>query len=192
MLLIQADFTEFVNFAPPDLLFFSIVLLFMQDIHPEVTEVFGNKVRVRVGGILIKDNAILLVNHRGLNASNQFWSPPGGGIQFGESAVESLQREFREETGLEIEVLDFLFVNEYMSRHLQAIELFFEVKAAGSGTLHTGTDPELKQQIISEVKYLTTEQLQQYQASELHQLFTYCKNLADIRRLHGRFVTKIE
>jgi ADP-ribose pyrophosphatase YjhB (NUDIX family) len=164
----------------------------MQDIHPEVTEVFGNKVRVRVCGILIKDNAILLVNHRGLNASNRFWSPPGGGIQFGESAVESLQREFREETGLEIEVLDFLFVNEYIGSRLQAIELFFEVKPTGSGTLHVGTDPELKQQIISEVNYLTTEQLQQYHASELHQLFAHCENLADIRRLHGRFVTKNE
>lgn len=161
----------------------------MQDIHPEVVQVFGNRVRVRVCGILIEKDSILLVNHRGLNKSNLFWCPPGGGIQFGESAAESLQREFREETGLEIDVLDFLCVNEYSSQALQAVELFFLVRRTG-GHIATGTDPELKQQIIREVKFMTIQEIRNYLPAEVHNLFSYCSTLADIYQLKGSFLTK--
>jgi ADP-ribose pyrophosphatase YjhB (NUDIX family) len=161
----------------------------MQDIHPEVVQVFGNRVRVRVCGILIEKDRILLVNHRGLNKTNLFWCPPGGGIQFGESAAESLQREFREETGLEIEVMDFLCVNEYISQALQAVELFFLVRRI-SGYVATGTDPELKQQIIRKVEFMTIEEIRNYQPAEVHNLFSYCTNLADIYQLQGRFLLK--
>jgi 8-oxo-dGTP diphosphatase len=161
----------------------------METIDPEVLNVFGNKVRVRVCGILTEKETILLVNHRGLNKTGFFWSPPGGGIQFGESAQESLQREFREETGLEIEVLDFVCVHEYISHALQAIELFFRVRPTG-GKIVTGADPELKQQIIREVKFMTMQEIQTYQPAEVHNLFAYCKNLADIYRLQGRFLAK--
>lgn len=161
----------------------------MQDIHPEVVQVFGNKVRVRVCGILIKKDTILLVNHQGLNKTNLFWSPPGGGIQFGESAADSLQREFREETGLEIEVMDFLFVNEFISHSLQAIELFFLVRST-NGNVYTGTDPELKQQIIREVKFISMAEIKQFQPAEVHHLFAYCTHLSDIVQLRGCFFTK--
>jgi ADP-ribose pyrophosphatase YjhB (NUDIX family) len=160
----------------------------MDHIHPEVVQVFGNKVRLRVCGILIENNTILLINHQGLNTANRFWCPPGGGIEFGESAAESLQREFREETGLDIEVGRFLFINEYVSNSLQAVEVFFEVRHTG-GAILTGTDPELTQQMIREVKFMTFEQVHQYNPTEVHQLFAYCEHPADIIKLQGRFLT---
>jgi ADP-ribose pyrophosphatase YjhB (NUDIX family) len=160
----------------------------MQHIHPEVVQVFGNKVRIRVCGILIKDDTILLVNHQGLNTANRFWSPPGGGIEFGESAAESLRREFREETGLGIEVVRFLCIHEHIDNSLQAIELFFEVKST-SGSIFTGTDPELTEPIIREVKFMTFEELQQHNPAEVHHLFAYCKHPPDISNLQGRFLT---
>jgi ADP-ribose pyrophosphatase YjhB (NUDIX family) len=130
-----------------------------------------------------------MVNHVGLNQTNQFWSPPGGGMQFGEPAAETLQREFREETGLEVQVLDFLCINEYIGPSLQAIELFFLVRSDANMPLHTGSDPELKHQIIKEVKFMTIEELKQYTPQEVHSLITHCKTMDDLYHLQGRFFT---
>ena len=94
----------------------------MQEIAQEVVDIFGNKLRVRVCGIFIQDDKILLVNHKGLTQTGNFWAPPGGGIHFGEPARESLAREFLEETGLKIKVGKFLFINEYISKPLHTIE----------------------------------------------------------------------
>lgn len=159
----------------------------MQEVSPEVVKTFGNKVRIRVCGILIEDNKILLVNHRGLNTSNQFWSPPGGGLEFGESAPQSLCREFAEETGYKIEVNQFLFVNEYISNNLHAVELFFEVKAI-SCNLAIGADPELATQIIQEVKFMSMNEISLLVTSQVHSIFHKCKNLEDIWLMKGKFI----
>ena len=79
-----------------------------------VLELYGNRLRVRVCGICIRNDQLLLVNHRGL-VEGDFWSFPGGGMQFGETAKECLTREFMEETGLTVEVGDFLFTCEFIS-----------------------------------------------------------------------------
>ena len=76
----------------------------------EIAATFGNQIRVRVCGILINQEGILLVNHSGLNESGDWWTPPGGGLIFGESLEEALIREFKEETGLVISVAEQLFI----------------------------------------------------------------------------------
>ncbi|WP_232064539.1 NUDIX domain-containing protein [Rhodocytophaga rosea] len=98
----------------------------MTDIAEEVKKTFGQKLRVRVCGICLQDDQILLVNHRGLGKTNTFWAPPGGGMHFGESAAQTLEREFKEETGLQIKTGRFLFVNEFIGKELHAIELFLK------------------------------------------------------------------
>lgn len=156
----------------------------MEGISREVTAIFGNKVRVRVCGICIQENKILLVNHRGLNNSDNFWSPPGGGLQFGESLIQTLQREFKEETGLAVETGNFLFVNEHIGLPLHAIELFFEVRITG-GTLTKGRDPEMQEQIIKEVKFMPFEEVVNKPISHVHSLFRYCVSAQEILSLKG-------
>jgi 8-oxo-dGTP diphosphatase len=156
----------------------------MTDIAEEVKKTFGQKLRVRVCGICILQDKILLVNHRGLRKSNNFWAPPGGGMNFGELATETLEREFREETGYQIKTGRFLFVNEFMGKELHAIELFFEVEAV-EGEIRMGTDPELQEQIIKEVKFVTLEELQSYQLEEIHSLLQGCTHLYDILQRNG-------
>ena len=84
----------------------------MAPIRDTIVEQFGNKIRVRVCGICIENAKILLVKHHALTKSGEFWSPPGGGMDFGESAENNLKREFLEETGLVVDVEKFLFVHE--------------------------------------------------------------------------------
>ena len=51
-----------------------------------------------------------MVHHTALGKDGSLWAPPGGGMEYGESAHAALKREFMEETHLEIEVERFLFV----------------------------------------------------------------------------------
>lgn len=151
-----------------------------------VQEIFGNKLRLRVCGICIRNEQILLVNHTGLGTPN-FWAPPGGGVQTGESAHEALVREFKEETGLVIEVRDFLFASEFIQLPLHAVELFFQVSITG-GNLTTGQDPELgNRQIIKNVRFFDNEQIRSIPLAHLHGIFKEAADIAQIARLRGYF-----
>lgn len=151
-----------------------------------VQEIFGNKLRVRVCGICIHQGEILLVNHTGLGTPH-FWAPPGGGIQTGESAHEALVREFKEETGLSIEVRDFLFACEFIRLPLHAVELFFQVSITG-GNLTTGQDPELgNRQVIQDVRFFDDTQIRSIPLAHLHSIFKETSDIAQIGRLRGYF-----
>jgi 8-oxo-dGTP diphosphatase len=152
---------------------------------------YQHKVRVRVCGICLSENRqeILLIKHLGLGKDGVWWAPPGGGVTFGESAEEALVREFLEETGLQIKVCQFLFVNEFVKPPLHAVELFFAVEIIG-GTLQKGHDPELSQQIISEVRFVSWEEISRISEHQLHGIFAEVANLPEILRVSGHRFTK--
>ena len=80
----------------------------------KVIEAFGNKLRIRVCGILMQEDRILLVKHRSIGEDGTFWAPPGGGLKYGETILDCLHREFLEETGLQIADQEFIGLNEFM------------------------------------------------------------------------------
>ncbi|BDD09863.1 hypothetical protein FUAX_22950 [Fulvitalea axinellae] len=110
-------------------------------------------------------------------------------MQYGESAVECLRREFIEETGLEIEVGTQCFTHEFLSPPLHAIELFFEVRITG-GALRKGLDPELAEdkQIIQRVEFVPFEQLKEFPEGTVHQIFEKCNTTEDLLSLRGFFL----
>ena len=152
-----------------------------------ISNLYGNRLRVRACGIFIKDGEILLLNHKSL-AETDFWAPPGGGISLGEKAETCLAREFKEETGLTINVGQFLFACEFIQSPLHAIELFFEVFASG-GDLIIGIDPEMdaNNQIIQDVKFVSTAQIKTMKTNSLHGLFRLASKPEEIRSLRGYF-----
>ncbi|MBL6445532.1 NUDIX domain-containing protein [Fulvivirga sp. 29W222] len=153
-----------------------------------IKSAYGNKVRVRVCGICIKDNALLLVNHKGLNSDDNLWVPPGGGIEFGESTEAALRREFLEETGLRVDVTDFLFVNEFIKPPLHAIELFFSVDIL-NGQLIQGIDPEVgaKDQIIKKVEFVSFQNLVVMSNEILHNALHSVKSQESLLNMRGYF-----
>ena len=84
--------------------------------------------RVRVAGILIENERILLIEHS--KNDKKYWLVPGGGVDWGESTAESLIREYKEETNLDIEVESFLFLSETIApnKEKHVINLYFKVK----------------------------------------------------------------
>ena len=133
---------------------------------------YAHQVRVRVGGLLLHEGALLLAAHRGLLPHNApFWSPPGGGWQFGESIRDCLRREFREETGLDVQVGRFLHLHEFRRQELQALELFFVVQAVDSAAApRLGTDPEhpADAQLLTELAFLKPRQLVAMPVAQVH------------------------
>jgi 8-oxo-dGTP diphosphatase len=152
----------------------------------EVQQFYGNRLRLRACGVCVKDDAILLVNHHGI--SNQdFWAPPGGGVQFGESATDCLRREFKEETGLLIETGKFLFVCEFIQHPLHAIEVFFQTSLLNHA-LRVGHDPEKgSPSVISAVKFMPWSEIERLPPGQCHGIFKYLDHPSKITTLSGYF-----
>jgi 8-oxo-dGTP diphosphatase len=163
----------------------------MSALKEVINNTYGHKPRMRVCGICMQEEKILLVKHNSIGTKGYLWAPPGGGIEFGESMEQTLVREFAEETGLEIEVGRFLFVNEYIYAPLHAVELFFQVKVTG-GALAIGTDPEmpLDKQLISEVQFISVVEILQDNLAYYHDLFKYISKAEDIFQLQGYYSTR--
>jgi 8-oxo-dGTP diphosphatase len=136
---------------------------------------FGGRIRVRICGILIENNHVLLAKHQGLGEAGFLWNPPGGGAHFGETYSETLKREFLEETNLIIEVGQFLIFNEYIKNEIHALELFFEVKRT-AGELKLGADPELssEEQMLVDLKFWSKAEILEFPKNQFHsRIFNY-------------------
>jgi 8-oxo-dGTP diphosphatase len=129
----------------------------------EIARVYGNRVRIRVCGLCWHTDKLLMVNHKSLNESD-FWAPPGGGVEFGESLEESLKR------------------CEYINAPLHSIELFFEASRL-SGELQTGKDPELP--IIQGAAFFTIREILSMPQEQVHGIFRLIRDANDIRTLNG-------
>lgn len=150
-----------------------------------VEKIYGNRVRTRVCGLCWEGQKLLLVNHFGIYG-HDFWLPPGGEAVFGQPAASNLVREFKEETGLDIQAGEFRFVCEFIRPPLHALELFFTVRSNG-GKLISGYDPEMndKKQVITEVRYLTMVEIDALPEKHKHGLFKMAKKAEKVNDLTG-------
>jgi 8-oxo-dGTP diphosphatase len=121
---------------------------------------YSNKIRVRACGILLQNDAILLTELLSPITETMIWTPPGGGVQFGENLQETVKREFLEETGLHVEVKELLHFNELIQNKYHALEFYFKVEEL-AGELSLGIDPELPEdeQILKSLEFKTKEDL---------------------------------
>jgi ADP-ribose pyrophosphatase YjhB (NUDIX family) len=89
---------------------------------------------VRVYGILEVKGAVLLSTEK--YAGRTFTKFPGGALEFGEGLRKAVEREFMEETGLEVRAVkhlyttDFFQVSAFNSDH-QVISVYYRVEKIG-------------------------------------------------------------
>lgn len=118
---------------------------------------------VGVGAVVVRDGAVLLVQRAGEPLKGQ-WTLPGGAVELGETLTEALQRELREETGLEVRVLDLIEVFERIHRDPDGTPRYHYVLIdylcqPVDGTARAGSD-------VSAVAWAHPVEFSRYQLSE--------------------------
>jgi len=94
--------------------------------------------RVGVGGVVVQDGAILMVE-RGRPPRAGQWAIPGGKLHWGELLEEAVAREVQEETGLSVEVGELIWTGQTIGPDWHFILLDFEATVIG-GSLSAGDD----------------------------------------------------
>ena len=95
---------------------------------------------VGVGVAVVHDGHILLVQ-RGRDPGKGLWAVPGGKVMKGESLRDAARREACEETGLEVEVGDVVWVGEHIDDEHHLVLIDFSGRPIG-GELRPGDDAE--------------------------------------------------
>lgn len=100
---------------------------------------------VRVYGLLFDEGKRLLVSDEFIRG-NYYTKLPGGGLETGEGTRDCLKREFREETGLTVEVCEHFYTTDFFQVSAfnnvdQIISIYYIVKAAYPIQIQTQPTP---------------------------------------------------
>ena len=98
---------------------------------------------VGVGGVVIRDNFVLLIR-RGREPLKGQWSIPGGMLELGESLNDGVKREVLEETGLKVRPLEAIAVLDRVENNGKRVQYHYVIidyvcRPAG-GRLKAGSD----------------------------------------------------
>lgn len=107
-----------------------------------------SKFRIALYGVLIDQGRVLLTSTR--VPSGVITNFPGGGLELGESPVEALKREFREETGIEVEIARLVFASQQFQRnpeypHEQLMHIYYLVRHTKGSLRLSGNDEDVVQ-----------------------------------------------
>jgi len=105
-----------------------------------MTTTVSDKPVVGVGVVLVSDGQILLIK-RGHEPGKGLWAVPGGKVKLGESLKEAARREMLEETGLEVEVGEVVWVGESIDDGNHLVLIDFDGVMTG-GTLMASSDAD--------------------------------------------------
>jgi 8-oxo-dGTP diphosphatase len=95
------------------------------------------KHRIRVAALITERDKILLVQHVHPVTGEEWWVPPGGGVEHRDGSIfECARREVFEESGLQVELGSIVYIREFFDKENQSrnLEIFVECRAY-SGTL---------------------------------------------------------
>ena len=132
------------------------------------------KHRIRAAGILIQDDAILLVKH--VQNGSSWWVPPGGGYETEDFDTQAtVVREVKEETGLTVlEMGPLVYVREFKETSANTFHLEqFRLVTRWEGQIHLDNLKGLggDEHMIKEARFVPK--------SELNRLTVYPVELKD-------------
>ncbi len=110
-------------------------------------------IRTAARAIIIKDEQLLVLRRTGVQG--EFYVLPGGGQNQGESIKQTLVREVFEEVSLEVEIIELLFINEFIAKRdsmfpeleseVHQIDFTFLCKITSDNEAKVGGTPDVHQ-----------------------------------------------
>jgi len=105
------------------------------DADGEIVKYDGSPIgwRISAYGLVVQNGRILLIK----NSEEKLFDAPGGGIEFGETIIEAIQREAMEEAGAKIKVGELVDLSEDYFYHrgkqkfYQTILLYYSAELIG-------------------------------------------------------------
>jgi len=136
---------------------------------------------IGVGAVVICDGKILLEKRKNEPGKGK-WSIPGGLVELGESVEQTVIREVREETGLEVEKPEHIDVvdnvvrdnNSEIKYHFVIIDYFVKLKG---GTMKATSDAE-------ELRWVTFDEVEQYDLTITFRAF-FQRNRQKLEKLNS-------
>jgi len=109
---------------------------------------------------IIKDNEVLLIKENKTTAYNK-WNFPSGRIEQGEDILKAAQREVKEETGLDVHLLNTTGIYNFVSDSNDQVILFHFIGEIIGGTLCVDGDEILDYKWIAldSIRNLTSMEL---------------------------------
>jgi mutator protein MutT len=147
-----------------------------------VKRLYPDQPIVGVGAIIIRDGKILLEKRKNEPGKGK-WSIPGGLVELGESLEETVLREVKEETGLDVEKPELIDVvsnidldeDNRIKYHFVIVDYF--VKLMG-GTPEAMSDAE-------EIRMVRLDEVEKYDLTKTFRAF-FERNREKLQRLDSR------
>jgi len=110
--------------------------------------------------IMDDQNRLLLVKHTVEAENTSFWILPGGGLEEHEYSWDAAVREVKEETNIDIDVIDLIYTLEEQTKYGLRCTHYFLGKYK-QGDIVLGQDPEFDQdnQVLSDVRYFSQSEI---------------------------------
>lgn len=120
--------------------------------------------RRTVRAIIIEKELVLAVKR--VKNNETYWVFPGGGVEENENDKYALDRECKEELGVNVEVGDLFFQCEYDNPQFGKQDEYFYISKIIDGELGTGDGPEFQENAkyegTREIEWLKIKNIERY------------------------------
>jgi 8-oxo-dGTP diphosphatase len=118
---------------------------------------------VRVGAVVAREGALLLVRHQ-KPGRDPYWVLPGGRLEPGETIPECARREISEETGLSARFSGVLYVSEFLREGRHTVDVTARMTPEGDEEARLGSDPEVapgSEPTLRELRWVSVDELRE-------------------------------
>jgi len=118
---------------------------------------------IRVGAVVARDGALLLVRHQ-KPERDPYWVLPGGRLEPGETIPECAEREISEETGLAARFSGVLYVSEFLREGRHTVDITVRMAPEGDEEAELGSDPEVapgSEPTLRELRWVEVDELRE-------------------------------
>ncbi|MGL6173974.1 MAG: NUDIX domain-containing protein [Cellulosilyticaceae bacterium] len=119
-------------------------------------------IRPRAAAIILNEkNDLLLLRQKNPYNGFEWWTLPGGGMEAGESAIDTIVREVMEECNVKSRPMRLIYISEYVDYSIDThhLGMFFLTTIDNPEDIKVGTDPEVEIQYIRECRFVSREEL---------------------------------